>query len=123
MEAKLVTLDFYMERLGHYVDPNPSIPTPWYIRSDVTNWQNDPAYSMTEENGTLTLQITTRNGLRLKVYNDDTGRWYGSECVSDDCAVSFDTDGHTNIVLTAGTYTITFDPETETIYLERQDLE
>lgn len=123
LEAKLVTLDFYMERLGHYVDPNPSIPTPWYIRSDVTNWQNDPAYSMTEENGTLTIQITTRNGLRLKVYNDDTGRWYGSECVSDDCAVSFDTDGHTNIVLTAGTYTITFDPETETIYLERQDLE
>lgn len=120
-EAKLVTLDFYMERLEHYVDPNPSIPTPWYIRSDVTNWQNDPAYTLTEENGKLSIQLTTKNELRLKVYNDDTGRWYGSECVSDDCAVSFDTDGHTNIVLTAGTYTITFDPETETIYLERQN--
>jgi len=117
LDTKLVTLNFYMERLHHYIEPNPSIPAIWYIRSDVTNWQNDSDYCMTEENGTATIQFTVQREMRLKVYNDHTGRWYGSECISEDCAVPFETDGHTNIVLQAGNYTLTFDSETEIIYL------
>lgn len=120
LDAKLVTLNFYMERLEHYIDPNPSIPAIWYIRSDVTNWQNDSDYAMTEENGMVTLRFTAKKEIRLKVYNDHTGRWYGSECIGEDCAVPFESDGHTNIVLQAGTYRVTFHAESETIILEKE---
>ena len=119
LDAKLVTLNFYMDRLEHYIDPNPSIPSIWYIRSDMTHWQNDQAYAMTDTNGLLAIQFTIQKEMRLKVYNDQTGRWYGSECVSEDCVVVFDTDHHTNIVLQAGSYTLTFDPDMEIIYLTK----
>lgn len=117
LDAKLATLSFYMDRLEHYIDPNPSIPAVWYIRSDVTNWQNSRDYAMTDENGILSIQFTVTKEMRLKVYNDHTGKWYGGECVSADCKVPFETDHHTNIVLPSGVYTLTFDLETETIYL------
>lgn len=117
LNAKLATLNFYMERLEHYIGSVPSIPTQWYIRSDVTDWQNNPAYAMTEENGIITIHFTAAKEMRLKVYDDHTGRWYGSECISTDCTVPFETDNHTNIVLPAGSYTLTFYPDAEIIHL------
>lgn len=120
LDAKLVTLNFYLERLEYYVDPKPNIPAKWYIRSDVTNWQNDNDYAMAEENGLATIHLITQKQIRLKVYHNDTGRWYGSECVAEDCTVPFETDDHTNIILEKGSYRITFDPESELITIEKE---
>ncbi len=118
LTAKNATLIRYLAEADKYADYKQNIPAAWYLRSDVTNWQNDSDYAMTEANGLVTIQITVHKQIRLKVYHDQTGRWFGSECVTEDCAVPFTTDGHTNIVLEKGCYRIAFDLSNETITLE-----
>lgn len=118
--AKLETLNFYLGNLDHYLEAKPNVSAAWYIRSDVTKWQNDPDYAMTEENGVVSIHITVSSSIWLKVYHDVSGRWYGSECISEDCAVPFTTDDHTNIILEKGSYVIIFDPAAEIITLEEK---
>ena len=118
--AKLTTMEHYLANVDKYADKTPIVHTEWYIRADATNWQNDSDYAMTVEDGLVTIRIVSNKSIRLKVYNDRTGRWYGTECIGEDCAVTYDTDSHTNIVLEAGIYRITFHPETEVITLEKE---
>ena len=118
--AKLTTMEHYLANVDKYADKTPIVHTEWYIRADATNWQNDSDYAMTVEDGLVTIRIVSNKFIRLKVYNDRTGRWYGTECIGEDCAVTYDTDSHTNIVLEAGIYRITFHPETEVITLEKE---
>lgn len=120
LNAKLSTMEYYLANVDKYADKTPNVRIEWYIRADATNWQNDSDYAMTVENGLVTIRIEANKPIRLKVYHDRTGRWYGTECVSEDCTVPYDTDGHTNIILEAGIYRITFDPETEVITLEKE---
>lgn len=118
LAAKNKTLRKYLADVEKYVNFVPQAASAWYIRSDMTNWQTDLDYAMTEENGIMTILITVQKQIRLKVYHKTTDRWYGSECVSTNCTVPYTTDDHTNIVLNKGSYRITFDPITETVLLE-----
>lgn len=118
LDAKNNTLTHYLAEVDKYADFKQETPATWYIRCDMTNWQNDSDYAMTEKTGLVSIQINVHKQIRLKVYHDKTGRWYGSECISEDSAVPFATDAHTNIILNEGSYRITFDPTTETITLE-----
>lgn len=117
VNAKLETLQRCLENLDGYLEP---VERPlYYIRADFTNWQNDQDYAMISDEGRYTICIQADKQVRLKVYNDQTAGWYGTECVPEDCPVAFDTDSYTNIVLGPGSYRITFDPDTETIVLEQ----
>lgn len=117
VNAKLETLEDCLNNLDGYKEP---VQRPlYYIRADFTDWQNDADYAMVSDEGCYTICIKADKQVRLKVYNDQTGRWYGAECVPEDCPVAFDTDSHTNIVLEPGSYRITFHPETEIITLEQ----
>lgn len=120
LEAKLKTLNFYLEDVEKYEGSGPAIPAAWYIRCDQTNWQNDEEFAMTVENGVAVYRLMVSDTIRLKVYHDQTGRWYGAECIPQDCQVAFESDHHTNIVLQAGVYVICFDPESECITLEKE---
>lgn len=120
MDAKVATLKHYLADVNKYLENNIPLPAVWYIRADFTNWQNDDRYAMQEENGRYSIRITAGNQVRLKVYNDQTGAWYGTECIDEDCGVAYETDDHTNIVLEKGSYIISIDPETEIITLEKE---
>lgn len=118
--AKKATLKSYLAKADQYADTETAIPAVWYIRADFTNWQNDDRYGMQEEDGLYSIRITASKQVRLKIYNDQTGEWFGTECVAEDCTVPYNTDDHTNIVLEKGTYIISFDPETEVITLNKE---
>lgn len=117
LSAKEKSLLRYLEDVDKYADMKQEIPAVWYIRSDVTNWQNNEAFAMTAEEEAVTILISCEKTIRLKVYNNQTDRWYGTECIGEDCDVTYTTDDHTNIILEAGNWRITFDPVTERITL------
>ena len=119
-EAKLQTLEDYLANIDQFEVGAPAINASWYIRADVTNWQNNDAYAMKIQDNSAVILIEVSDCIRLKVYNDKTGEWYGAECVREDCSVPFDTDNHTNIILQQGVYRILFDFETETITLIKE---
>jgi hypothetical protein len=75
---------------------------------------------MTTDNGSYSIRLRVTKQVRLKIYNDHTGRWYGTECVAEDCTVAYESDDHTNIVLNSGTYIISIDPMTEIVTLEKE---
>ncbi len=119
-EAKLETLEFYLANVDKYAGIDPNTPAQWYIRCDATNWQNDINFAMEVENGLVSIWIKVADQIRLKVYNNHTGEWFGAECIKADCTVPYESDGHTNIVLQQGVYRIIFDPVTEIITLEKE---
>lgn len=120
LEAKLQTLEFYLENVETYANAEAAVPAQYYIRSDATDWKDHPDYAMTQESGLFSLYLTTGKQLRLKVYDSITGGWYGAEYVAEGCTVPFESDGHTNIVLPSGTYRIFFDPLTCRITMEKE---
>ena len=77
-------------------------------------------YAMTAENGVFVLQIVANKQVRLKVYNSVSDAWYGTECMAENCAVAYETDEHSNIVLSAGTYRIVFDQRTNRVTVENE---
>ena len=119
-DAKISTLNYYLSKLDEYLGGEPQLPALWYIRCDKTNWQNDNNFAMVVQDGLVTITLKVTDSIRLKVYNDRTGQWFGAECVREDCTVPYESDGHTNIVLQQGVYTILFDPETEIITLIKE---
>lgn len=119
IRAKQETLDRYLQRVEEFASMPLQMQPVYYIMADFTNWQQDENYAMTAENGSYSIRIEAKNQVRLKVYNSVTGAWYGTECVDENCAVPYETDGHTNIVLQPGSYIITFDPMTDTVRLEK----
>lgn len=120
MEAKQKTLASYLERVDEFAQMKPQVRPQYYIRADFTNWQTDDDYAMKPEKGSYTIRIVAKKQVRLKVYNSSNGAWYGTECVAEDCSVAYETDDHTNIVLSKGSYTVTFDPKTGTILLTQE---
>lgn len=119
LDAKLATLDVYLAEIDTYENAKIQILPVWYIRADFTNWDKNENYVMTDEDGFVCFRLQRNSECRLKIYNDITGQWYGTECVSDSTTVPYTTDDHTNIVLQPGTYLIRFDPKTNEITLER----
>lgn len=110
LDAKLKTLNGYLANTDAYAEPKPQIMPTWYIRGSFTGWQNNDHYIMSESSGSYRFQIDAPDRVELKVYNAKTDSWYGSECVTKDCLVQYQTDGYTNIVLEEGSYWIIIDP-------------
>jgi hypothetical protein len=88
-----------------------------YLRSDFTGWQNSDAYKMSKCDEGYTITLSQNDNFRFKIYDNRSGSWYGSEVVAEGCEVEFGTDGHTNILLSAGTYKIIFVTENQTIII------
>jgi hypothetical protein len=121
LNAKLKTLNKYMQRLDEYASAqSPAANTGWYVRADYTDWAVNEQHTLTAEGNLLVYTVSKNREFRLKVYSKVLDNWYGSECVSKDSPVSCRTDDHTNIILDAGSYKITYDPVTETITIEEQ---
>lgn len=120
LEAKKNTLNGYLKNIDQYANASSQQSTIWYIRADYTNWGNDAAHILKEENGILVYRLSANQQCKLKVYNDRTGAWYGTECIPEDCTVPFETDKHSNIVLQPGNYVLRFDPNTNVISLEAE---
>ncbi len=89
------------------------------IRADFNGWSSQSQWAMTEENGLQVIVFQRGEDFRFKVYAEETGNWYGAECLAPDAQVAYTTDSHTNICLKAGTYRVTFDPETTLLTVEK----
>ncbi len=86
------------------------------IRADFTDWSSWSEYKLTKTaDGIFSITLTRNGEFRFKVHDDDDGKWYGAEWIDENCTVAWEYDHHTNIVLPAGTYTITFDTATREI--------
>ena len=117
VQAKLETLDRYLAETDQYDTGVPKESPTYYIRSDRNGWESDEAWAMENWGGVYSYKVESAQTISLKVYNQKTGTWYGSECIAEGCNVTFTTNDHTNIILPAGTYRITFDPKTNIITL------
>ena len=96
-------------------------PGSWncYIRGDFNGWNVEEQYAMTREGDLLCYTLRSGNAVKLKVYDNQQGTWMGTECVSPDTAVSYESDKHTNICLPAGSWKILYDPEIKQITITR----
>lgn len=90
-----------------------------YIRGDFNSWAIDSTYAMTWQEDVLVCSLSLGNSFSFKVYNDQDSTWMGAECISADTTVAYDTDGHSNIVLAAGTYQVTYDPANKQITITK----
>lgn len=116
IEAKLATLSAILR--GEEVNgPSINVETPeLYLRADFTGWDMDAQYRLIDKgDGLYAVTVTKWQEFRFKIYNQIDGRWYGAEVMDPDCAVRFEEDGHTNVVLGAGSYLIYFDVKTNSI--------
>ena len=103
MEAKMSTFRGYMGQ------SDPSYAE-CYIRGDFNGWSVDSAYRLSKSGDLHRITLTMGNSFSFKVFNQQDQTWMGAECLSADTTVSYDTDGHSNIVLRSGTYQVTYDP-------------
>lgn len=120
LASKLTTLYSYLDHVDQYAVTNPGIPPVWYLRADFTDWQMDDRYILVPASGQQTIRLSLKKTSVLKVYNADTDRWYGIECVSPDCTTPMDTDSYTNIILPKGNYVLYFDTAAETIRILKE---
>ena len=102
-----------------------------YIMGDMSNWQTNSQYAMKSNgDGTFTFTVTTAhvsqnyNRIKFKIYDDSNGMWYGYEIVDPNCTVNCNditnnANGNKNIYLAPGTYLLTFDANTVTLYVEK----
>ncbi len=111
---------------GEIVDPitnaNP------YIMGDMNGWQVNSNYAMKSSgDGTFTFTVNSSHvssnygKIKLKIFDDANGVWYGGEIIDVNCTVPYDdNNGNRNIYLEPGTYVLTFDANTVTLYIETQ---
>jgi spore coat protein CotH len=90
-----------------------------YIRGDFNGWAIDSGYLMKKQGEVLVFTLDFDHRVSFKVYDDGAGEWMGSESLSVDTTVAWDTDDHTNIILEAGTYQVRYDPESKQITVGR----
>lgn len=113
---KKATLAKALEKLDDYAAGNPAVPADLTIRADATNWEILPQWALTAAgDGLWQFSLHTGGQIRFKIYSRVLDRWYGSECLSENTTVPWDTDSHTNILLEKGDYLVRFDPESETV--------
>ena len=86
-----------------------------YILGDFNNWTVAGDCAMKKEGSLLTYTLQIWNSGKFKVYDNQDGTWMGSECITEDTTVSYNTDKRTNIILPAGRYRITYDPQNRQI--------
>ena len=119
-DGNLTFADYITKKMATYrrfaakVDENAEVNVPkfsnFYIRGDFNDWSNREEYAMTMENGLWVYRISKNHDMKLKVYNNLDGSWYGTDFFDENTTVEFTTNHHANIQLKAGSYLITFDP-------------
>ena len=82
------------------------------------NWEVKEDYRMTREGELLRYTLQAWSGVKLKVFDNQTQAWMGAECLGADTTAPYETDGHTNICLPAGTWKILYDPTTKQITVQ-----
>ena len=123
MELKLETLH---KTLAQYMTSgagnngsstnNPYEIEDYYIRADFTDWAIKDGYKMFSTDGKIyTFDVNVSRENRLKVYYVDGEDWLGEESMDPECTVAYGTDGHGNIVLGKGQYTVIYNVETNKI--------
>ena len=115
LKAKMKTFNSYMAKLDQYLNYERPAVSSHYIRGDFNGWTNEEQYAMKNEKGLMTFTLTMNKRFSFKVYDNGNGWWYGAEFLPEDGNLLYKTDGHGNINLPAGTYYITFNPETEVL--------
>ena len=111
---------------------NPVTNSRPYIMGDMNGWQRNEQYAMTS-NGDGTYSFTlneshvssTYNRIKFKIFDDSNGAWYGYEIVDPNCSIncndiSNNSNGNKNFYLAPGTYILTFNANTKTLYIEKQ---
>ena len=110
---------------------NPIANSKPYIMGDMNGWSVNEQYAMKSNgDGTFSFTVTeahtssTYGRIKLKIFDSYNNVWYGYEIVDPDCTVNYDdnngnSNGNKNIYLAPGTYVLTFDSNTTTLYIEK----
>lgn len=117
--AKMNSFNSYMSKLDQYLNYQRPETIVYYIRGDFNGWSNHDEYGMTKDGSLYTYTLSFSHEFSFKVYHDPSQDWLGEECVAEDTAVEYTTDGHGNIHLKAGTYRVDYDPENQIVYLTK----
>ena len=114
---------------GTVTPPDPITNCKPYVMGDMSGWQVNSQYAMKSNgDGTFSFTLTpsmaySYNGsqkIKFKLLDNNNGTWYGGEIISPNCTVSYDdNNGNRNIYLEPGTYILTFDSNTVTLYIEK----
>ena len=116
LTKKMETYNKYIGTVDDILDYERPEQVVYYIRGGFNNWQDVPEYGMTIKDGkaTITLNIHSNdNNQRFKVYDSIQQQWYGTECISPETTVEYQSaGGHGNILLKPGKYLIEFDLDT-----------
>lgn len=118
--AKMSAFRGYMENVDSYIGNEPLPSTRFFIRGDFNDWSNRDEYAMKQKDGKFVCTLSFSHEFRFKVYDDVNQLWFGEESLSEDNSVSYTTDKRGNIKLSAGTYTVAYDPETGILTLTKQ---
>ena len=108
-------MDAKMAAFREYMGQSDDSTSKCYIRGDFNGWAIDPGFAMKQQDDTLVFTLDFDYRFAFKVYNDVDGSWMGTESLSTDTAVAWDTDDHGNIILNAGTYQVRYDPASKQI--------
>ena len=120
LTKKMATYRTYAAKVDQYAEVDVPVFHQYYIRGDFNDWSNKDEYAMTFEDGLWVYHISKNHNMKLKVYDDVNALWYGTDFFDENTTVEFTTNHHANIQLKAGSYLVTFDPETciVTVYAE-----
>ena len=111
---------------------NPTTNSRPYIMGDMNGWSVNEHYAMTSNgDGTYSFTLTeahvsqTYGRIKFKICDVSNGAWYGYEIVDANCTVNCNditnnSNANKNLYLAPGTYLITFDSNTITLYVEKQ---
>jgi hypothetical protein len=112
--AKMNAWHGYMKDLDTYLNYQRPIPKRYFIRGDFNDWSNRDEYAMTAQENLMVFTLQFNHDFSFKVYDDLTQEWHGVERLPEDAVLNLDfrTNGHGNIILSPGTYEVTFNPET-----------
>jgi hypothetical protein len=115
---------------------NPITDGKYFISGDMNGWTDTytDAYAL-KSMGDGTYTITLTSSMATDVYNgayrikfkirDTVGGWYDFSIVDKNCTVNYDdnagkNNGNKNFYLAPGTYLVTLDTNTMTIYIEKK---
>ena len=114
--AKKKALEKGLQNVDKYDTHDPAVPVDLYLRADFTDWAVQPGWALEPVgDGRWQIRLDLDKEARFKIFSQTENKWYGSEVLSEQTAVQWDTDGHTNIVLEKGSYLVIFDPATKTV--------
>lgn len=113
--------EYMSAKMKTFRTPTEEVPTPWpcYIRGSFNDWAMDENYRMQGNGSMLTFELRFRNSIEFKIYDDDTGAWYGTEIITSQTTVPYSSSReHGNVVLPAGSYRLYYDPITRRLTIE-----